>query len=75
MDLHTETNAHTHIHMHTQTCTHAHTRGNFFPHSGPSFLISKMGDNSLCLARGSFELRDIAVNFANCKELGKTLLR
>ena len=74
MDLHAETNAYTHIHTHKHARVHTHV-ANFFPHSGPSFLISKMGDNSLCLARGSFEFRDIAVNFANCKELGKTLLR
>ena len=58
----------------THIYTHMHVT-NIFPHSGLSFLISKMGENSLCLARGPSEFRDTAVNFATCNELGKTLLR
>lgn len=67
LHMHTETNTHIHIHKYART----YALSKCFPLSGPSFLISKMGDNSLCLARGSSEFRDIEVGFANYKVLGR----
>lgn len=64
----------THVCRNKHIYTHMHVT-NIFPHSGLSFLISKMRENSLCLSRGPSEFRDTAVNFATCNELGKTLLR